>query len=322
MRGRLKTKVGLALGGGAARGMAHIGVLRAFEREKLPVDVVTGTSMGAIIGGAYFALGDAAALEERVRNLLASEEFKKNKLSFLQESRAEHKGMFFSMANFIRKGVLFGVSNLRPGFISAEAFAGNLAAIIPDVLIEDLPLPFCAVTLDINSAEEVLLRRGGLRRAATASSAIPGIIPPVEVGGRVLIDGGWVDKIPVLPAFILGADVVIAIDITAELETDLVYERGVDIMIRANSIKDAALVENARRTADIVIEPAVKSVHWADFTDFERCIEAGDEAATRKIPEIKELLRRERWLSPLRPGKGRKLADMQLKAALRRFYME
>jgi NTE family protein len=322
MRGHLKTKVGLALGGGAARGMAHIGVLRAFEREGLPIDIVAGTSMGAIIGGAYFALGDAAALEERVRKQLGSEEFKKSKLSFLQESRDKRTGLFFSMANFVRKGVLFGVSNLRPGFISAEAFAENLAHIIPDVLIEDLPIPFCAVTLDINSAEEVLLRHGSLRRAATASSAIPGIVPPVEVNGRVLIDGGWVDKIPVLPAFMLGADVVIAIDITAELEDDREYERGVDIMIRANSIKDAALVENARRTADIVIEPAVKQVHWADFTDFERCIEAGDEAASMKIPEIKKMLRRERLLSPLRPGKGRKLADMQLKAALRRFYME
>ena len=171
MPGRLKLKVGLALGGGAARGMAHVGVLRAFEREKLPVDIVSGTSMGAIIGGAYFALGSAADLEARVRKLLASEEFKKSKLSFLQESRDRRRGLFFSVANFVRKGVLFGVSNLRPGFISAEAFAGNLATIIPDVLIENLPLPFCAVTLDINSAEEVLLRHGSLRRAATASSA-------------------------------------------------------------------------------------------------------------------------------------------------------
>jgi NTE family protein len=322
MRGRLKQKVGLALGGGAARGMAHIGVLRAFERANLQVDIITGTSMGAIIGGAYVALGDTAELEARVRKLLASEEFKNNKLSFLQESRDQRRGLFFSMANFLRKGVLFGMSNLRPGFISAEAFAGNLATIIPDVLIEDLPLPFCAVTLDINSAEEVLLRQGSLRRAATASSAIPGIIPPVDINGRVLIDGGWVDKIPVLPAFMLGADVVIAVDITAELEDSRSYERGIDIMIRANSIKDAALVESSRRTADILIEPAVKHVHWADFTDFERCIEAGEEAASAMIPEIRKMLRRERWLSLLRPGKGRKLAHMQLKAALRRFHME
>jgi NTE family protein len=302
--------------------MAHIGVLRAFERAKLPVDIVAGTSMGSIIGGAYFALGDAAQLAARVRKLLASESFKKNKLSFLRESREQRRGLFFSVTNFVRKGVLFGVSNLRPGFISAEAFADNLATLIPDVTIEDLPLPFCSVALDINSAEEVLLRHGSLRRAATASSAIPGIIPPVEVNGRVLIDGGWVDKIPVLPAFMLGADVVIAVDITAELEDTKDYDRGVDIMIRANAIKDAALVENSRRTADIVIQPAVKHVHWADFTAFERCIEAGEEAAWETMPKIKKLLRRERWLSPLRAGRGKKLAGIQLKAALRRFRME
>lgn len=146
MPGHLKMKVGLALGGGAARGMAHVGVLRVFEREKLQIDVVSGTSMGAIIGGAYFALGDSGELESRVRTLLSSEEFKKNKLSFLHESQDKRRGLFFSMANFVRKGVLFGVSNLRPGFISAEDFAGNLATLIPDVQIEELPLPFCAVT--------------------------------------------------------------------------------------------------------------------------------------------------------------------------------
>jgi len=322
MAGRFKLKVGLALGGGAARGLAHIGVLRAFEREKLPISAVSGTSMGSIIGGAYFALGNADDVEARVRKLLASEEFQSSKISFLRESQEKRRGIFFSVANFVRKGVVFGVSNLRPGFISAEVFAGHLATIIPDVQIEDLPLPYCAVALDLNSAEEVLLRHGNLRQAATASSAIPGVIPPVELNGRVLIDGGWVDKIPVLPAFMLGADVVIAVDITAELEDERKYDKGMDIMIRANSIKDAALVENSRRTADIVIAPAVKHVHWADFTDCERCIEAGEEAANRMMPAIKKLLRRERWLAPLRRGRGRKLADMQLEAALRRFHQE
>ena len=119
-------------------------------------------------------------------------------------------------------------------------------------------------------------------------------------------EGDWVERDAVL----------------AELENDRAYDRGVDIMVRANSIKDAALVENSRRTADILIEPAVKHVHWADFTDYKRCIEAGEEAASAMMPAIRKLLRRERWLSPLRRGRGRKLADIQIKAALRRFHME
>jgi NTE family protein len=173
-------------------------------------------------------------------------------------------------------------------------------------------MPFGAVCLDIERAQEVLLRGGGLRRAAAASSAIPGILPPVQVNGRVLVDGGWADKIPVLPAFLMGADVVIAVDITAALDGAEDFRRGADITMRANAIKDSALVAFQRGMADLTIRPDVSKVHWADFSDYERCIEAGDEAATERIPEIRKLLKRERLLSVLRRGRGRRLAQMNL----------
>jgi NTE family protein len=226
------------------------------------------------------------------------------------------------MARFIRKGVFIGVSSMRPSFISAQEVTRSLAAIIPDIEVEDLSRPFSAVAVDINSAEEVLIRRGKLRRAAAASSAIPGIMPPVSIAGRVLIDGGWIDKLPVLPAFRLGADVVIAVDISTEKERSESYDRGLDIYVRANAIRDAVLVEASRRLADVVIEPAVKEIHWADFTDFERCIEAGDEAATRLIPGIKRMLRRERWLSLIRPPRGKRLTRVQLRSCGRDLFVE
>jgi NTE family protein len=319
---RFKLKVGLALGGGAARGLAHVGVLRALEREQLPVDIVTGTSMGAIIGGAFLAYSEVSVLESRVRDLMTSEEFRKNGLRFLRESGERQGGFFSSMASFIRRGVFIGISSLRPSFISAQEVARSLAAIVPDIEIEDLSRPFSAIAVDINSAEEVLIRKGKLRRAAAASSAIPGIMPPVSIDGRILIDGGWMDKLPVMPAFRMGADIVIAVDISTEKESAQSYERGLDIYIRANAIRDAVLVEASRRMADVVIEPAVKEIHWADFTDFDRCIEAGDEAATRSIPDIKRILSRERWLSLIRSSRGKRLARMQLRSCGRDLFVE
>ena len=122
------------------------------------------------------------------------------------------------------------------------------------------------------------------------------------------------DKIPVYPAFMLGADLVIAVDISADLQEARDYRRGVDIMVRANSIKDAALVAQSRRMADLVIEPAVRDVHWADFANYERCIDAGDAAASAALPQIKNLLRRERWFSVLRPGRGKKMARLYERA--------
>jgi NTE family protein len=315
MRNRFKFTVGVALGGGAARGLAHVGVLRALTRAEIPIDIVVGTSMGAIIGGAFSAIGDVELLERRVRGVLESEEFRKNRLQFLKETRAQRGGLLFSMANLVRRGIFFGVSSLRPSFLSAEEFAHSMEAMIPDEQIEELSLIFGAVALDIQTAEEVVLRTGSLRHAAAASSAIPGILPPVQMNGRKLIDGGWVDKIPVLPVFYLGADVVIAVDITADLQDAREYRRGVDIMVRANSIKDARLVDFSRRMADVVVTPDVGDVHWADFGDFDRCIQAGDDAATRAIPEIRELMRHERLLSIVRRTSGRKLAELHLNAS-------
>ena len=97
----LRPRVGLALGGGAARGMAHIGVIRALEREGIDVDVVTGTSMGSIVGGAWVALGDIDEVERRTASVLSSEEFKKNRLSFLRETRRQRGGLFFSVAKAV-----------------------------------------------------------------------------------------------------------------------------------------------------------------------------------------------------------------------------
>lgn len=323
MRPRFGLKVGLALGGGAARGLAHLGVLRVLERERIPIDVLVGTSMGAIIGGAWAAGRDSTALERKVRAILSSDEFRRNRLNFLRETKEQRGGLLFSMANLVRKGIVYGVSTLRPSFLSAEEFADSLEAILPDVEIEDLPIRFGAVALDIEAAREVVICSGGLRHAARASSAIPGILPPVRFNGRLLLDGGWIDKVPVLPAFRLGADVVIAVDISSELEdAPRGYARGVDIMVRANAIKDWTLVGHLRRLADVIVDPDVRMVHWADFGAFDRCITAGDQAARRAVPQIRWLLRRERFLSMLRPGAGKRLAVLHLRSTEPTMHLE
>lgn len=312
MRSPWELKVGLALGGGAARGTAHIGVIRALVREGVPIDVVTGTSMGAVIGGAFAALHDIAEVERRVRTFLGSEQFRKNRISFLKESKQRRGGLLYSVSSLVRRGIVYGTSTLRPSFMSAEEFARSMAAVLPDVRVEDLKLPFGAVCLDIEAGEEVVLCHGRLRRVVAASSAIPGILPPQKLNGRILVDGGWVDKVPVLPAFVLGADIVIAVDISADIEDTQDYSRGVGVMMRAAALKDAALVRFHCKVADVVIEPAVKQVHWADFSNSAFCIEQGDRAATTMVPRITEILRHERWRGVFREPLGKRLAESYL----------
>jgi NTE family protein len=317
-----RLKVGLALGGGAARGLAHIGVLRALVREGIPIDIITGTSMGAVIGGAYAALGDIGEVEKRIRGLLGSDEFQKTRLSFLRESKRSRGGLLYSVTNLVRRGIVYGVSTMRPSFLSAEEFARSLGKILPDVEISTTPIRFAASAVDLETAHEVVLCHGRLRDVAAASAAIPGILPPRRLHGRLLIDGGWVDKIPVLPAFRLGADIVIGVDISADLEDARRYARGIDVVMRANTIKDAVMTGLHRRLADVLIEPGVRKIHWADFAAADFCIGAGDRAATEVAVAIRELLRQERFRSIMRRPLGKRMAQRYLAAADLHFSME
>ncbi len=312
MRTPWNLKLGLVLGGGAARGLAHVGVIRALMRAGIKVDIVAGTSVGSIIGGAWAAGMDIGGVESKMRSILTSEEFRSNRLSFLKESRQRRGGLLYSMGSLIRRGIVYGVSTMRQSFVSAEDFAETLGGVVPDVWIEDCMVPFGAVALDLESGEVVVLCHGSLRKAAAASSAIPGLLPPVRKDGRVLIDGGWADKVPVLPAYRMGADVVVAVDISADLDDTRNYRKGTDILLRANAIKDSILAGFTRVLADVIIEPAVKDIHWADFDSFELCIQAGDEAATQAIPAIREVVRRARWRTVIRPRLGKRLAERYL----------
>lgn len=317
-----RLKVGLALGGGAARGLAHIGVLKALVREGIPIDIITGTSMGAVVGGAYAATGDIAEIERRIRGLLSSDEFQKTRVSFLKETKHSRGSLLYSVTSLVRRGIVYGVSTMRPSFVSAEKFASSLGQILPDVEVATTPIRFAASAVDLETAEEIVLCHGRLREVAAASAAIPGILPPRRLHGRLLIDGGWVDKIPVLPAFRLGADLVIAVDISAGLEDSKRYVRGIDIVLRANLIKDMVMTGLQRRLADIVIEPGVRKIHWADFEAIDFCVEAGDSAASEMVPEIRELLRQERFRSLVREPLGKRMAERFLASSDLRFSVE
>ena len=260
-----RLKVGLALGGRCA-GLAHIGVLRALVREGIPIDVITGTSMGAVVGGAYAALGDIGEIERSVRGLLTSAEFQQNARLVPAGDQADpREPPLFRDEPRASRHRLRRLDDAPVVRLRREVRAISFGRILPDVEVSTTPIRFAASAVDLETAEEIVLCHGRLREVAAASAAIPGILPPRRLHGRLLIDGGWVDKIPVLPAFRLGADVVIAVDISADLADAQRFVRGIDIVLRANTIKDTAMTELQRRLADIVIEPAVRKIHWADF---------------------------------------------------------
>ncbi len=303
-----KLRVGLALGGGGARGLAHIGVMEVLEETGIPVDMVAGTSIGALVGGVYLLEGQSAKLRSRMLEFLESETFKQARLDVLRERKeGESAGLLGSMALTLRRGWMYSYSVTRQSIIPREAFFKINNHLFGDKRIEELPLPFAAVSLDTNTATEFIWIKGSLRDAIMASSAIPGFFPPLEMDGRLLVDGGWIHSVPIRPARSLGADIVIAVDTSRERDATFEYKRGIDLILRTAFIMMKQLRELQLEEADIVIQPEVAEVHWADFHNPEAVVQKGRDAAISALSEIRSLIRRRRTKNifiPFRRGHG------------------
>lgn len=291
-----RPKVGLALGGGAARGLVHIGVLEALEKHGLPIDMIAGTSMGAIIGAIYALEPSASALKKRFRMYLDSEEFKDTRFDYLGNQDDADVGIIDRLLQLAWKGLFYTLVVTRRSYYGKETSQQNFALMIDDLTFADTRIPFCTTSLDLVTGREVVFTSGGLRRAVSASCAIPGLLPPIQDGDRLLVDGGWIDAVPVQPARQLGADVVIAIDAASALDPCGDLDSALEIIGRADSIARWALNEERCRRADLVLQPLNSGSHWADFSQFEEAVEIGKAAVEEQLAAIEGLVGGCRWL--------------------------
>jgi NTE family protein len=290
----MEPKICLALGGGAARGLAHLGVLKAFEDARVPIDMIAGTSLGALIGGMYASNPDASYWIRNVDQYLRSFRSRRTRLEFLQKLEApnnNHRGFFGDMAFLLRKGYFWGVTATKAAFIGEKEYQDLIYPLIPDISFEDTKIPFSCVATDLRNGKRVMFTAGRLRTAISASCALPGIFPPVRDNGMSLIDGGWVERVPVLCARDMGADIVIAVDVSSDVAT-FEEKSGLDIVLRADAVTRIYLNEILARQADLVIHPAVGTTHWADFSNPKDLITAGENAAREKMIAVRNLIHR------------------------------
>jgi NTE family protein len=254
--------IALVLGGGAARGFAHIGVIRVLEQEKIPIRMIVGTSIRSLIGAMY-ADGQTSFDLEWITHDVKKEDF----FDFT----------FFDSL----KGPFIG--DKIEEFITKNVKARN---------IEELKIPYAAVAADLYTGERVILRSGPVAKAVRASCAIPGIFHPVPLGNMLLTDGGIVDNVPVKVARDLGADIVIAVDISRSIEK-FEINNLVSTTIQAVGIMAREIGRCRAEGADILIAPEVGRFDAMDFEKKKECIIAGIEAAQGSVDSISELL--ERW---------------------------
>lgn len=289
-----RLKIGLALGGGAARAFSHIGVLDGLTKHDVPIDIVTGTSMGAIIGAMYATQPDVDAIKEHLADYIKSDVFDESGFNFFKELDTHDEGILAEMGRLARRGVFNALSVTKTALVNDKTAANNYAYLIDDLAFDETSIPFAAVALDLWSGEPVVLNQGRLRDAIAASCAMPGVLNPVEFEGRLLVDGGWVETVPIRAARELGADFVIAVDVGDAIHCFEEPRNAIDVIARADSLARSALNREQLKTADIVLSPQNGIGHWADFSTTEVAIVRGEEEVERQIGVLQDALKKAR----------------------------
>ena len=250
-------KVALVLGAGAAKGFAHVGVLKVLEANHIPVHMVVGTSVGSLVGSLY-AYGYPAYDLQKI-------------------------------AMGLERGELVDLTVPDNGFVKGELLEAYVNRMIRGTTIENLRIPFYAVATDIGSGQEMVFGKGNTGMAVRASCSIPGVFQPVRIGDRTYVDGGVVSPVAVDAARRLGADVVIAVAISGGV-SGVLPETTLDTIFQSVNVMYAKIAENQLSRADVVIHPKVGYIASGDFTKRHEAILEGETAAQAALPKILQLL--------------------------------
>ncbi len=278
---------GIALGGGGAKGLAHVGVLEVLEEYGLRPAYVAGTSIGSVVGALYCLQGTAQGLRQRARSMIASEEFKNLELDkfYTREKNIFERFRHELFEKFYLGSLLFKRSHSKYDAtrkIFRDMFGGSS--------FDDCTIRFACNALDIQSGEEVVFSNGPLAEAVWASCAIPGIFPPFVQARRLLVDGGVIDNIPVEPLRGMGAVSVLAVYLSQRPKFQGDPNTGFQINQRSYSFMKYHLDRFVLSRADLVIMPDVHDFHWADFNSIDELVERGRKAALENIDAIRSIM--------------------------------
>jgi len=254
-------RLGLALGGGAARGFAHVGVIQVLEQNGIRPDFITGTSAGSMVAAMYASGKNAAELEAAALSI-------------------EEATLTDWSLPILGRGVLRG-----------EALTRYVRQAVGGKLLENMQIPLGVLATDLATGQGVLFRRGDTAQAVRASSAVPGVFAPVHIAGRDYVDGGLVAPVPVRHARDMGAEVVLAVDISSAPEGNSAVG-SVQVLLQTFAIMGQSINRHELAGADVVLRPALVGVGSADFTARLRSIEAGRAAMQAALPQLRTQLAR------------------------------
>ncbi len=280
-------KVGLALGGGGVRGFSHIGVLNVLEQEGIDIDLIVGTSAGALIGGAYASGQSPREIQAKIDAYLRSPEFDASMLKSVGLTFSPENKSFFKQARtFIMNRFWFAQAFFKPSILPSNDFESLINYFLPEMDIRETKIPFHAVSTDLITGKKIIFYEGPLRQAVLASCSVPGALAPVRHGDWLLADGGITSLVPVHATREAGADVVIAVMVDRDLRADVSIETAKDVVYRAGEITTNALEASELESADVIIRPQVGNLHWMDFSRAVDLIKTGEQATRESLGKI------------------------------------
>lgn len=256
---KILPRIGLALGGGAARGFAHVGVIQVLEEAGIRPVLVAGTSAGSLVAAFYASGRNGAQLQQ------------------IAESMDEAAIADWTLPIFTR------------GVFRGEALARYVNTVVGGRTIDALPIPLGIVATDLASGEETLFRRGDTGTAVRASSAVPAVFQPVRISGRDYVDGGLVSPVPVAAARKMGAELIIAVDISTPPDSNP-SGGTLEVLLQTFAIMGKSINTFELRDADLVIRPALVGISSSDFGARKRAIEAGRQAMLAALPRLRALI--------------------------------
>ena len=289
-----KNKIGLVLGGGGARGLGHIGVLKALKKHSIPIHMVAGTSIGAVIGAMYAATLDPHWIENKFKEFIDSEAYKRIGLHRLVPTSQPNSSIFQTAATYMKNQIIINLANDRLGILKQERLSEIIEYLLPVKTFEELKIPFSCLAVDLNSGEDVVFNSGNLIEAIVASSAIPGYIPPIEKDGMLLTDGAVSCPVPVKTVRKMGADFRISVDVGLNHFAPLENPNLLQVLGRAEQITSTRLGEVKSEKADITIRPDTMDVFWAEFDKIDQLIKLGAEETEKQFWQIKDNLKKKK----------------------------
>ncbi len=277
-------KIGVALGGGGARGACHIGVLKSLERKGIIPDIISGTSAGSMIGAMYASHASADIVEEKYTEHVNGEDFKDLGFRYIPNNEKDDS-VFSQVFKQIKNQYILMVSSTRKSLVKNERLAKAANNLFESNQFDDLKIPLIVTATDLISGKPMLYKAGNVVDAVVKSSSIPGFVEPTYIDNRMLLDGGIVFPTPV-PPLVGECDFIIAVNISKSFNTSEEPDNIFEITNRARDISTLHLNSYLLKQSDFVISPEHKDVHWSAFDRTDEFIENGYNAAESEMEKL------------------------------------